>query len=56
MLMTMKDITVAHERYADFCREAEKHNAIARMVARRPAAHPLPRVAKFLGRMRRGAR
>ncbi|MBK8049991.1 MAG: hypothetical protein IPK16_24540 [Anaerolineales bacterium] len=56
MLISMKDITVAHERYADFRREAAKHNAAARMVAGRPAAHPMERVAQFWGRMRRGAR
>ena len=56
MMINLKDVNVAHERYADFRREAAKQNAIARMTAGRPTTRAMRRVAQFWGRMRQGMR
>jgi hypothetical protein len=40
-MMTMNDVYVAQERYDDMRREAERENAVARMLAGRTARRNL---------------
>jgi hypothetical protein len=53
-MMTMNDIYVAQERYDDMRREAERENAVARMMAGRVARHNL--VAGLVEQMRQAVR
>ena len=42
MNINLKDVYVAHERYVDMRREAERHNSAVRMAAETCPARPHP--------------
>ncbi len=53
-MMTMNDVYVAQERYDDMRREAERENAVARMMAGRAAPRSL--MAGLVEQMRQAVR